>query len=336
MTTLHVLNGGACAQLLAASGVEGESLVYAEIYHEGPVPEVDDGDWLSIRAAFMEARGLARADEYLRRQRKADAALARIDSFDEVVFWFEHDLYDQLLLIRHLDWLARTEAGLDRTSLICIGGFPGYDDFHGLGELEPDDFASLMGSRKPIEAAQVSLGQEAWMAFRSRDPAALVEILERNSPVLPFLAGALHRHLEEFPSVENGLSRNHLQILRSVLAGFRTPGALFRRVIELEESPYLGDTTFFASIEDLCACPTPLLKAEDGGRFLRPRSPGWEVPAGFRDRSLLVTEAGENVLAGLRDALELNGIDRWLGGVHLRDGGPIWRWDGLTRRLARS
>ena len=39
--------------------------------------------------------------------RRDDAALERGVSHDEVVLWFEHDLYDQLLLIRHLWWLAR-------------------------------------------------------------------------------------------------------------------------------------------------------------------------------------------------------------------------------------
>jgi len=35
---------------------------------------------------------------------------------------------------------------------------------------------------------------------------------------------------------------------------------------------------------------------------------------------------GRAVLEGKRDAVEINGIDRWLGGVHLVVG-QVWRWD---------
>jgi hypothetical protein len=42
------------------------------------------------------------------------------------------------------------------------------------------------------------------------------------------------------------------------------------------------------------------------------------------------------VLAGQADHLALNGIDRWLGGAHLRAGGPIWRWDAAQQRLVSA
>jgi len=42
------------------------------------------------------------------------------------------------------------------------------------------------------------------------------------------------------------------------------------------------------------------------------------------------------VLAGRADQIALNGIDRWIGGVHLtgRDGG--WRWDDGTETVVPS
>jgi hypothetical protein len=46
---------------------------------------------------------------------------------------------------------------------------------------------------------------------------------------------------------------------------------------------------------------------------------------------LRLTAAGARVLAGEADYVRLNGIDRWLGGVHLvaepGAGTPIWRWN---------
>jgi hypothetical protein len=40
------------------------------------------------------------------------------------------------------------------------------------------------------------------------------------------------------------------------------------------------------------------------------------------------------MLEGRMEWLEINGVDRWLGGVHLR-GDARWRRNGATRRLQR-
>jgi hypothetical protein len=40
------------------------------------------------------------------------------------------------------------------------------------------------------------------------------------------------------------------------------------------------------------------------------------------------------VLAGQADRAR-GGIDRWLGGVHLRGDDAEWRWDGQGRRVVR-
>ena len=47
-----------------------------------------------------------------------------------------------------------------------------------------------------------------------------------------------------------------------------------------------------------------------------------------------ITEAGRNVIDGLADHVELNGIDRWLGGVHLKGDYAAWRWDPMQRKLS--
>jgi hypothetical protein len=46
-----------------------------------------------------------------------------------------------------------------------------------------------------------------------------------------------------------------------------------------------------------------------------------------------VTAAGARVLAGETDHVELNGIDRWIGGVHLIGNDAQWRWDEGTESV---
>jgi hypothetical protein len=39
------------------------------------------------------------------------------------------------------------------------------------------------------------------------------------------------------------------------------------------------------------------------------------------------------VLAGQADQIALNGIDRWIGGVHLQGHHVPWRWDDGTETI---
>jgi hypothetical protein len=52
------------------------------------------------------------------------------------------------------------------------------------------------------------------------------------------------------------------------------------------------------------------------------------------ERTVALTDAGRAVLEGREDRVRLNGIDRWLGGVHLQGNESEWRWDVAHRRLA--
>ena len=51
-------------------------------------------------------------------------------------------------------------------------------------------------------------------------------------------------------------------------------------------------------------------------------------------QTVAITEAGREVLAGGRDRVAC-GIDRWLGGVHVRSGAGIWRWDDERQRMTK-
>jgi hypothetical protein len=64
----------------------------------------------------------------------------------------------------------------------------------------------------------------------------------------------------------------------------------------------MGDDTAFARLEEL-----------DGLVAQKP---------------LALTDSGRAVLDGRADRVELLGFDRWLGGLHLRAGDALWRWDG--------
>ena len=66
---------------------------------------------------------------------------------------------------------ASIDRGRATFSLICIGAFPAVPNFTGLGQLTPDQLASLLDSRHPVSDDEVELGSRAWVRFCAPDPA---------------------------------------------------------------------------------------------------------------------------------------------------------------------
>ena len=310
---LHIVNGDATAEPLRRSGVPGTVAVWAEVLHEGPVPaDIDDPGWRETRARFLAKHGYIGYEDARSTFDAWNGALESFAEHEELVLWLEHDLFDQLLLIHHLEWFARRERGRTRFSLICIDRFPGIEPFHGLGQLNPRQLASLFGSQREISPAQLALGRRAWRAFTADDPMEMQRLLDEDTSALPFLDGALRRLLEEFPALDTGLPRTERHALEALREGPHSKIGLFRAVQRREERVFMGDSTFWNRLEAMAHGRWPLIAMDD---------------------EVSITDAGQRVLDGTLDWVEMGGIDRWIGGVHLAGTRVPWRWDPARRRL---
>lgn len=324
---LHITNGDNAADLIKDAVFTGQILAWRDVLHEGPVPAGLGLPQLSeLRGAYIAAQGWGKLYEIKASFAERDGLMARFREHDEIVLWFEHDLYDQLQLIQLLAWFFGRERGATKISLICLGEYPGIHPFHGLGQLTVNQMAALFPVRHVVTHKEMKTGFLAWQAFTAPDPTEIEKLLATNLTVLPFLRAALLRHLQQFPSTRNGLSRTEQQILAGVAAGNHTPGEIFIFDQAQEEAVFMGDWTLWSYVKRLCEAAEPLLRGENGARFVFPRE---DPQPEFLAQKFFLTEAGQAVLDGEFDAIELNGIDRWLGGVHLQGDEAAWRWDGI-------
>lgn len=325
---LHVLNGDATLSIVERSSVGGTATVWADVLHDGPAPAgLTPEAFRQVRARHLASRFGQPESDMLSGLRAWDEALDRFRDHEEVVFWFEHDLFDQLILLRHLHWIATLGPQRTRFSLICIGAFPGIENFAGLGQLSPGQLASLFPRRRTITSEQIHAGRRGWELFGAPDPGPLQAWVQNGVRSLPFMAGAIRRHFEDFPSTRDGLSRTERQMLTAVAEGNDTFGAMFRAGHVMEERVYMGDATFWAILKDLAQTPHPLVEFGPEGAT----KPGTPMPPATL--TVRLTRTGEEILEGRVDHVDLNGIDRWMGGVHLTPE-HCWRSDGeaLVRR----
>lgn len=331
---LHVHSGDTSADALRMARVAGDVIVWTDPLMEGPLPyELSPAAWREARAHHISqsTKGALPAEQVVEKLAAQDAALDRFREHDEVVLWFDACLFDQLLLVRHLDWFSRQNLGPKRLSLICIGEYPGFSKFSGLGELLPHQLAGLLDRRHEVAPAETELARKAWAAFRSPDPRDIEKLLAAGTAALPYLADALRRHLQQFPSVRNGLNRLENEALGVIADGYEKLVTIFVHVDTREPRPFYGDTALWACIDRLASAKKPAVEVDGPGPL-----PLWNPPRKLTDWTLRATDLGHELLAGKKDWVRLNGIDRRLGGVRLQGAAAAWRWDEQGRKLVAA
>lgn len=324
---LHIANGSCTTRLIEAAGIHGATSIWADPLHDGPVPAgLSDEELLHVRMRHLAGPEESWATDTVNDLRRWRSIIEDHGAYSEVVLWFEHDLFDQLNLIQILSWIRTRLPATKIVSLVCIGSFPGRAKFKGLGELTPEELASLLDTRQIVSEPQYSLAEHAWQAFREPTPEALDTLRHTDTAALPFLAPAVARFLQEYPWTTDGLSRSERRLLALADAGHVELSAAFPRMHDDEDFYYITDTSIADLAETLSCLSPPLLTLARGPMADEEPLQG----------SVTLTQTGRAVLAGRQDRIAICGIDRWFGGVHLQRAAGLWRWDDTRQKITRQ
>ena len=314
VAVLHIRCGSDIYEGLQAAGIPGSFLEVSDPLCQGPLSSNHAPGALRRHRADVIAstyKDVGDAASVLQKLEGEAEGLEKLDRYAKIVLWFEHDLYDQAVLLRLLDELGGRPALHDRLFLITIDGFAGVDRFLGLGQLAPDQLAQLWGRETAITQAQFDDAAALWAAYSSGDPLALQDSLDTVSGALPFVRQALLRHLQELPWLGSGLGLTEQLTLTAIADGADTPGRVFARLMrDLDPQPYLGDAMFWPLLAGLARAPAPAVTAFSE----------WRDP-------IELTKLGRDLLDGECSWLDHARLDRWIGGLHLVGQNPPYLWD---------
>lgn len=324
---LHVTNGDSAREAIEALGLPGRVLGWKDVYYDGPAPTLGP-DGIATRADWIASRGWASRKEAAADFRDAHQSIEDelADPSGELVLWFECDLHDQLQLMYLLAWISATRGPIPGISLVPSPRDLRNGGFIGLSTCSPEHLLSLHKAKRVVSGSQLKQSMAAWTAFAAEDPTSLNTVVETSASPLPHLVPAVRRWIAEYPALRSGLSRTERYCLDS------TAGNLAATFLELswrEPAPFLGDRAFLAWLEPIIRGSAPLLEFVGGHAPSASTRQIWSEPT-------LSTEAGRSVLMNASDHIELNGIDRWLGGVHLKGFTMPWRYDEISGTLVRS
>ena len=293
---IHIHNGDITASMARKAGLTGEHVAFHEALVAGPV--VEDENWIATRSRFLSEahrHDLLRTSNMLFEQ---EQMLAASNDHDEVVLWFEHDLF----CLIHLLYVMR-RVPIAKTYLV-------WHD-HALGELKPEELWRVYQRRGALTADMAAVAQAAWNAYTAPEPYELNALIARNAREFPFLSEGLALHAARFPSTRNGLGIVEQRILEFIAEGAADFEALFNRFSRAQPRIGFGDSEIMRHLRDLAARRLPLVTLLEA--------------AGTTNAAVGITEQGLATLGGADD-IAVNGIDLWLGGVHLTPE-RLWRWD---------
>lgn len=323
--TLHIRCGNDIMHKLVVAGFAGDFLNFSDPYAQGPVPTTATLDeFIRIRAEHLKQK--YHVPQALKALTEDYAALEQARDYPQVTLWFEHDSYDQLILAKLLHFFSDPGKRPVELRFINVTGFPGVQRFNGLGQLPADALRVLWTQFADISAAQFEFAKHAWHAVTSPTPELLAQLVATQAPALPIMANALHRHLQELPSLHNGLSlveQLTLQVLSNEgpLNAARLFGSYTNRY---EPLTFMGDSMYWCVLDDLAGAPQPVIVVNKHG----------ENP---KDWNVELTPLGHDLLHNNAHWLELRPVPRWVGGVNIDAGKrPVWCYDGKRGVVLRQ
>jgi hypothetical protein len=308
MATLYIVDGESSGGSLRGLLPKAKILVWRDALYDGPVP----GGISLTKLSRIRTRHWGAGNELSIRDRE----LAQFQRFEEIVLWFGPTMVCQLSLIQVLDWFAGQKKGDTKVTLI---------DKEYAGWLPPRKLGSYLELRRAVTATIYRLARRVWKAFTARDPRKLNEFLSADLAVLPELRRILLLQAREYPDSRNGLSR----IERRLLENLTQPAGVAHTVASVMPDETFGDVYYFDILRRFLRSRNQLINFDEPftGDFAGPE---------FRRSRIALTDFGRRVLKGQADAIAFNGIDRWIGGVHLEGHRCPWRWSDGEQKIIRA
>jgi hypothetical protein len=311
MGYLHILNGDATLTSFRQSSVPGEVVICREMMCEGKVKATQDTTaFFETRAKHLEYQyGIDKQTYYTNVVQELEK-LKTAGTYEEIVLWFEFDLFCQINMLFVLHYLRTISDNLPPISLVAIDAHAEIPDFKGMGMLAPRHFPPLFEQRKQLTPEDLQLAADVWAAYCQPAPLELEVLSNTSSANLPYLGKAMKAHLKRLPAVDNGLNNIETFFLQRLLLGNYRWYDLYAQFWKEMKIYGLGDFQLDIYLQRMRRAG--IIEQED--------------------QQLSITSLGKEVLANEENYIDYVSLQhRWLGGVRLLH--SPWRWDRDIKRV---
>ncbi|MHC9087854.1 DUF1835 domain-containing protein [Tenacibaculum sp. IMCC1] len=250
---LHITNGDVTTQRLQELNIEGDIITWREMLCEGKTSvDVGSEDFWKTRFDFLKTTYKITKKKFIDYTLKEYRNLCNQKQQDEIVLWFEYDLFCQVNMLAVISWLKRYRKN-HKISLVTSGKIDNSKKLYGLGELSDDQLKEHFKNKIELSQDDIEYADYIWQLYCSDSPLPL-ENAHKFNPKSPFvyLESAIKAHLLRFPSIENGLNYIENNILKVANEHtFANQDELLRNLLTHQENYGFGDIQYVNKLESL-------------------------------------------------------------------------------------
>jgi len=215
--TLHITNGDSFTTVLNELNISGDIITWREMLCEGKtINEVGSESFWRQRYEFLNRAYKITKDTFINRTLKEYRNLCNQKSQEEIVLWFEYDLFCQVNMIAVLSWLKKNRSDAD-IFLACSGKEDATDKLYALTELSKEKLEKLYENRVLLTKDDIEYGDYIWQLYCENSPIRLQNAIKQNTSQLTYLSKAMESHIHRFPSLKNGLNELENKMLEKSL-----------------------------------------------------------------------------------------------------------------------
>ena len=309
-----------------ASGIAADNIVMLDDRLSfGPVLSFDAPDFATVRKRFWQQHW---SDFIGTRPRPEPDILAefgknltKFQKAESIVVWVGNSLDEQLFLACTIALAKRFKIALERITINHVGKDPvSGQQLQSLNQLRTDRYAEAMQFARVPTSDEVQLILNGWEAFVSSNPHELAEFLRLTAETMPPFIDRVQSVRRRYPALGSGLCETERFLLSccreeerqclDIFLEYHGRHELDAECLNVQE---VGLQLLALASDRL---PRPLLKVDRRAKM--------------HETVFTLITTGATVLANDENFVASNGIDRWIGGVHLKSPDKCWFFDQET------
>jgi len=249
---LHITNGDSFTDRLKTLDLKGDIITWREMLCEGKtLATVGSESFWKTRYEFLHKNYKVSKSWFIEKTLKEYRSLCNHKQQDQIVLWFEYDLFCQVNMLAVISWLLANRK-YAQISLVCSGKEDESDKLYSLNELSEEKLRSLYENRTVLSQDDIEYADYVWQLYCSNNPIRLENLTDFENYNFNYLGDAVKSHLQRFPSIVNGLNHMENNILKlAVNEKPKNKMGLLKTVLENQGNLGFGDTQYDRAISRL-------------------------------------------------------------------------------------
>lgn len=252
--TVHILNGDSTSYGIKKGNIKGDVIVWREMLADGFIDKDIGSDvfWKKRYTFFENELGISKLDYY----DKCIKELVKIEdlsNYNEVVLWFEFDLFCQVNLMALCTYLLKYYRKEISYFLVCVGKEKDRENLQTLADFSPKRYQYLYNDKIRLSRNDLLFAKESWEVYANNNEKELGQYNFNKNVKFKYLQLAIDQHLKRFPG-KGELNQIEYKILELIGSNGRKEKDIIRDLLNWQrnETVYgFGDLQYILRLRKL-------------------------------------------------------------------------------------